>query len=368
MKKLLFVAMAVVLLSACAKKTFKITGAIEGLDSGTNVILNKLEKGQPVAVDTVKMAEGSFTMEIDTMAPQLLVVAFDGQRSPVYLFGGMGDISIKGSIKEINKAEISGGSKETELFFNFNKNIPGLDRIEALRAEGSKAQMTGDTMKLKDLQAEYRSLMDEQLKYVKKFMEANTDNSVGALICLGVKEQYSVAELQKFINSFDSAKLGSQAYVVELKEAIKPLIALEEAKKATEVGAVAPLFTLKSNKGEEVKLEQFKGKVVLVDFWASWCAPCRQENPNVVKAYAKYSSKGFDILSVSNDREEDKWLAAITEDKLTWTQVRDVDGAVAQLYALEMIPTTFLLDKNGVIIAKNLRGEELTIKLEELLK
>ena len=141
----------------------------------------------------------------------------------------------------------------------------------------------------------------------------------------------------------------------------------------TAIGAVAPDFTQNDPMGKPVKLSNFKGKYVLIDFWASWCGPCRQENPNVVKAYVQFKSKNFEILSVSLDNPNAKnaWLKAIEDDKLTWTHVSDLQGwnnQVASLYGVESIPQNFLIDPKGVIIAKNLRGEELIRTLNSILK
>lgn len=143
--------------------------------------------------------------------------------------------------------------------------------------------------------------------------------------------------------------------------------------KRTQVGIDAPEFTQKDVNGKPVKLSDFKGKYVLVDFWASWCAPCRRENPNVRDAYDKYKSKGFEILGVSLDKEDARaaWLKAIADDKLTWTQVSDLKGwsnEAAVLYSVKAIPTNFLIDPQGKIIAKDLRGENLQQKLKEIFK
>jgi peroxiredoxin len=143
--------------------------------------------------------------------------------------------------------------------------------------------------------------------------------------------------------------------------------------KAVSIGATAPEFTQNDPEGKPVSLASFRGKYVLIDFWASWCGPCRAENPNVVKAYNNYKDKNFTILGVSLDQPnaKDKWLKAISDDNLTWTQVSDLafwDNAVAKQYAIRSIPQNFLIDPQGKIIAKNLRGEELNKKLSELIQ
>jgi len=144
-----------------------------------------------------------------------------------------------------------------------------------------------------------------------------------------------------------------------------------EASIATVVGAQAPLFTQNDVNDKPVNLADFRGKYVLLDFWASWCGPCRAENPNYVKAYNKYKDKGFTILSVSLDRpgKKDAWLAAIKHDGLEWMQVSDLkfwDNAAAKLYDVGSVPANFLIDPSGKIIAKDLRGDELTKKLASL--
>ena len=133
----------------------------------------------------------------------------------------------------------------------------------------------------------------------------------------------------------------------------------------------APAFTLNDTSGHPVSLDAYKGKVVLVDFWASWCGPCRRENPNVVKAYAKYHPKGLEILGVSLDENRDKWIAAIAKDNLSWQHVSDLKGwnnVVAKQYAVRSIPNNYLIGKDGKIMAKSLYGDKLTEQLEAALK
>ena len=134
-------------------------------------------------------------------------------------------------------------------------------------------------------------------------------------------------------------------------------------------GGEAPDFTMNDREGRPVKLSDFRGKVMLVDFWASWCGPCRKENPHVVELYHHYHDKGFDVLGVSLDKTKEPWLAAIEKDGLVWNHVSDLQGwsnQAAHLYGVTSIPHTVLVGKDGKIIARNLRGEQLTAKLKEI--
>ena len=142
--------------------------------------------------------------------------------------------------------------------------------------------------------------------------------------------------------------------------------------KTVSVGQKAPDFTLNDPEGNAVSLSSKVGsKLLLVDFWAGWCGPCRQENPNIVKVYNEFNKKGFDVFGVSLDRTRDEWVKAISDDKLAWTHVSDLqywNSAAAKLYAVNAIPASFLLDENGVIVARNLRGEDLYNKVKEVLE
>lgn len=187
-----------------------------------------------------------------------------------------------------------------------------------------------------------------------------------ASIWLMMNELRSRLEPEEFRQLFESLDKS-----VQESQYGKSVTVYVKSLKANVLNVVADDFSQEDTKGQPVKLSSFRGKYVLVDFWASWCGPCRQENPNVVKAYNRFKDKNFTILGVSLDDNRERWLRAISQDGLAWTQVSDLRGwgnEVAVQYGVQSIPTNFLVDPAGKIIARNLRGEELEAKLEQLLK
>lgn len=208
---------------------------------------------------------------------------------------------------------------------------------------------------------EIKKYLDQMLA---KFPEGSGAQQMAmAGVMAGLQKQKSAGYMeyaQRFIKTYaEKSPKAVAAVQEELNRAMRLM-----------TGAVAPDFAQATPEGKDLKLSDMRGKYVLIDFWASWCGPCRQENPNVVRMYQQYKDKGFDILSVSLDSARDRWLQAIEADKLTWKHVSDLKGwsnEVAQMYEVQGIPKTFLIDPQGKIIATDLRGPTLEAKLKELL-
>jgi peroxiredoxin len=277
-----------------------------------------------------------------------------------------GDIAIN-SADSASKAIVSGSQTNDD-----NNKLKGqlkvvMDKAQKIMAEAQAAtpEQQKSAAFQNGLQARFKLIQAEQKTVLKNFITQNPNSYLSLLALTSVGgPSPDVNEVEPLYNALsDELKKTEQAR--QLKSAMDGL-------KLTAIGAIAPDFTQNDVNGTPVRLSSFKGKYVLIDFWASWCGPCRQENPNVVRVFNKYKGKNFTVLGVSLDKADGKaaWLAAIKNDGLTWTQVSDLkywNNLAAGLYGVQSIPQNFLIDPQGKIVAKNLRGDDLDSKLQELL-
>ena len=363
MKNFLIVLLLIAGLSSCAQRDgFVIRGKIQGKDNGTITLLKNVD-GRMVTEDSTKITNGTFELKGKTDLPEFRVLTLEGRQPAAQFFAENGTIYIKINTDSLNKAQIK-GSKSNDEFSMITREMLNITRETGLLQQRyMQAQQKNDETGMSQVRADYEAMLQNQKVYVRNFIREHRKSTVSPLVALmQFSQEINTHDIDTLVKFLDPS-IQSSIYVTELKK-------LADKIRPTEIGAVAPDFTLNTPEGTPLALSSLRGKIVLLDFWASWCAPCRQENPNVVALYNKYKDKGFDILGVSLDKEKASWVKAIADDKLTWHHVSDLkywSSDVAVKYGVQAIPSTLLLDKDGKILARDLRGEALGKKLEELL-
>lgn len=256
------------------------------------------------------------------------------------------------------------GSAESQTLNEVSQRIKGSQKLnDSLNTEFQKiTDPNARAAKALEFQNIANQRMASQAEYIKKVIDANPKSLV-SLEAVGQLDQAMYFEYHKKVATNLGPAYPENGFV-------KNYVTMINSKGATSIGGEAPEIDLPTPEGKNVKLSSLRGKYVLIDFWASWCRPCRMENPNLVNAYAKYKSKGLEIYGVSLDKEKGAWEAAIKQDNLTWIHVSDLqfwNSVAAKLYNVSSIPKSFLLDKQGRIIASDLRGPLLEQKLAELM-
>lgn len=366
MKKLLVLFIAVFTLIACNETTkkegFTISGKIDGYTQG-DVKLLKRSDGEFVTIDSTNVDSlGTFVIEGKIDAPELVYIQLGNTRNYMQFFIENAEINIDAQIDSLNKASITGSESQ-------NSFVKYLDGMEAFQEESQQlyqqwmeAKTSNDTIKTAEIEAKYEELSEKQKAYDKQFVKNNTSSVVSPYITYAsLIYDFDLDQLKETTNSFDST-LNNTVYIKYLQERIAIL-------EKTAPGQPIIDFELNDTTGNPIALSSFKGKYLLVDFWASWCGPCRRENPNVVKLYNQYKDKGFEIFGVSFDESREAWIKAIKDDGLIWPQVSDLKGwgcEAGKLYGVRSIPHTMLVDPDGIIIEHNLRGDELEAKLAEI--
>ncbi len=320
---------------------FEISGNVTGYPDGTSVSFLNQQTNTPEKQATIE--NGKFTIKGQLAEPSFLILIFADQPPAIPLFIDNSKIIIKGDKNNLDDLSITGSKTETE-FQEYSKAIMPYESMFAPGAEKNPESVAA-VQKISEA-------------FVKKYPSSFVD-PIAIIRIMQTSDNVAAADNLYKIMSQNVKETNLGKYVNQQLEIAK----------INPIGSQIADFSEKDTAGKNVKISSFRGKYVLIDFWASWCRPCRMENPNVVAAYNKYHQKNFTVLGVSLDQAKAAWVNAINMDGLTWTHISDLKGwsnEVAAKFKITSIPQNILIDPNGIIIAKNLRGEALKEKLDHL--
>jgi len=362
------------LLASCGNKdnngSFELKGNFSNA-KGEMLYLEKLSAEQPVVIDSVALDEnGDF--EFKNYSPKIgfYRIRVTPQNFAMLVLDSADKVKVTGNIADLGNSYKVEGSSETALFLEYNEMSKSRDlRLDSLNKafqsimETSKMDATRMDSVSRIFEAPYNTIVSSANELMIAKLKKHTD-MYASLMAIQALDPDQYADIYKAVDAGLMKKYPNERNVKMFHNVVVSML-------STAIGQPAPEIALESPEGKEIALSSFKGKVVLIDFWASWCGPCRKEMPNVVKAYAKFKNKGFEIFGVSLDQDKARWVEAIQKDGITWPQVSDLkqwQSSVVRQYNIQGIPYTVLLDREGNILAKNLRGEELEKKIAEVLQ
>ncbi|WPR76840.1 TlpA disulfide reductase family protein [Algoriphagus sp. NG3] len=359
--------LTIVSLFSCGEKKsndgkVEISGTIENAPDGV-ILLSQFTDNRPKVLDTLVLDnKGGFKYELEVDSPTFYELNLYGQKL-VRLALYKDDVNLGYDFSKPENLVIEGSQDSKEMLKIEELMESYQAKVNALNEAYYSAMSDNDTEAIKQIQTDAMALESNQAAEVKSVINSMGDSfaSLAAIGLLNPKNEFQF--MDSLVAKLDE-RYPETKTIVQLKQQLDEMRALS-------MGQVAPEIELPNPAGETVKLSDLRGKYVMIDFWAAWCKPCREENPNVVELYNEYKDKGFEVFGVSLDRTKEAWVDAIEEDGLTWTQVSDLkyfNSVAAEMYQINAIPATYLIDPDGKIIGKDLRGPSLRAKLAEIFE
>ena len=372
MKKLLFRLFNLsylLFLSSCGSSDnqFELIGNADVSDGTMIYVLQADQNNQPYIKDSTSVQSNSFKFKGISSTPQISYIQVEGVNGYVLAILENGDIKADIYKDSISKSKVY-GTKSNDDFIKYKSETKSLvDVMNNISSDAQNAIMSGDVVTAMELEKEYNSKEREVMLYEWDFIVDNLDSYMSALL-LEVFMIENKVNKDSIIDVYES--FSNRIKVSDVGKNIADL--LSQFEDPIEVGEIAPDFTAPSIDGPDITLSNvlLDNKVTLLDFWAAWCRPCRIENPNLVRLHKKYKDAGFDIIGVSLDRTREQWEQAVIDDNLPWTQVSNLNfwnDPVARRYSIRAIPQSYLLNKDGLVMGKNLRGQELEDRILSLL-
>ncbi len=379
MKKFIFLLSAISVMVSCNKageNEYVVTGTINGVSDGKKVMIEvQDETGQLKAIDTVKIEQGKFTFTGSAKEPDMHLINIETVQGKIPFILENGEIEMTINKDSVNNTKVTGTYNNDELTSYKEKGMVVQKKMMKFQKDNEAimkdAMKTQDTVAMGKLRKEYAKFQDEFTTQSEAYVSSHPKAFISALIIEGMFNQMApdFKKIKKFYDGLDKSVKDTK-HGKKIKKNLDELLKPVAAAPAVEIGSVAPDFSAPNPEGKIVSLGQSKGKITIIDFWASWCKPCRQENPNMVALYKQYHAKGLNIVGVSLDDKKEDWKKAIAADGLTWTHVsnlKEFEDPIAVQYSIKLIPSTVILDAEGKVIAKDLRGADLKAKVASLL-
>ena len=365
-KKIIFLVTTAIFVG-CSNKNgeFNINGSVDLKDGNMIYRIIADANQQPMVIDSIAVIGGAFKMTGAVESPDVNFFSIESLRGNFPFIIESGDIKVS-LYKDSLMSSKAVGTVSNDAFMKYKTETKVfINSMNGIGRDLQQANIAKDSLLASDLKDQYSDVQDQIKSYEIDFVKNNPDSYVSALILerFIMTKQMSNEEAKTLYDNF-TARIKNSKTGKKLHETLNTPVA------PAEVGQTAPDFEGPSPTGQLVKLEDNLGKITIIDFWASWCRPCRVENPNLVRTYNKLKSKGLNVVGVSLDKSKESWIKAIEDDGLQWTHVSNLqywNEPIAKAYQVKSIPATFILDQKGKIVAKNLRGKSLELKIEELL-